>query len=200
MPMSRPRSRVICRSVCARRSMPPNCARCRGPPRGCGREPHERQRGHRLARTAFAHQPEDLPFADSQPKETSGQDRMLGPMDSDRLRTESSVMSAPSAVVQPVAQTVAQKVQPEDGQHDCETGKIATCGASVTMVCASASMRPQLGVGAGHRGPHRTGPPRPGCPARTGWCPARSRGSRCWAGCVRRKCAPAPAHGLLPRG
>gem|GEM_PF-3299478 len=108
-----------------------------------GQQAHDRQRRHGLARAAFADQPGDL--AGRQCQVDAAQDLMradadgqLAGLDHGDLRNLGSSASRNPSPSRFRPSTVTTMASP---------GMMATCGASDTMVCASASIRPQLGVG-----------------------------------------------------
>ena len=114
--------------------------------RRLGQKADDAERGHRLARAAFAHEPKDLARCKGQGN--LGQDRPRA--DGDREVGEGEQVH----VTRPLSRGSSASRSPSPSRLSPRTvstiaipGNSATCGASVTIVCASASIRPQLGVG-----------------------------------------------------
>jgi hypothetical protein len=116
-----------------------------GGARGMGQKLHHRQRGHRLARTGFADQPHHLTGRDGElhalqdRRVADGQRQVLDVEQAHRCRRDfGSRMSAMPSPRRFSPSTVTTMAMP---------GKIAIHGATTMRVCASNSMRPQLGIG-----------------------------------------------------
>ena len=112
-------------------------------PRGARQQPHDRQRRQRLAAAGFAHQPGDLARCQiqrdiAQEGDIRQRDRQVAKADHRRaLSLGSSASRSPSP----------SRFRPSTVSRMARPGKTATWGARVIMVWASASIRPQLGVG-----------------------------------------------------
>ena len=116
-----------------------------GGARGMRQKPHHRQRGHRLARAGFADQPHDLAGRDGKlhvfedRRVADGQRQVVDFQQAHRCRRDfGSRMSAMPSPRRFSPSTVTTIAMP---------GKIAIHGATTMRVCASNSMRPQLGIG-----------------------------------------------------
>ena len=107
---------------------------------------HRRQRGHGFARAAFAGHGHDLSGIDGQGDimqdvEPVDRQRQVGDTQQGHLRVTRSRGSSASRSPSPI------RFSPSTVRIIAKPGTSAICGAMLTMVCASASMRPQEGVG-----------------------------------------------------
>ncbi|MPL75522.1 hypothetical protein SDC9_21346 [bioreactor metagenome] len=117
-----------------------------GAVRALGQEPHHRQRRHRLARARFADKAEDL----ARLKVQRDVAQHLGRADADAEapdRKQAHVSRPRSRGSSASRSPSPRRLSPNTVSTIASPGNSATCGAIATIVCASASIRPQLAVG-----------------------------------------------------
>jgi len=118
-----------------------------GGPRAVGEEPHGRQRGHRLARSALADERMHLARLDRQIdaaqdwRAADGEIELFDREDRRAHRSRRSLGSSTSRSPSP------SRLSPSTVTMIAMPGAIAICGAIAIMVCASDSIRPQLVAG-----------------------------------------------------
>ena len=114
--------------------------------RPLGQQLHRRQRGHGFARAAFAGDGHDLSGVDTEGHalediEPVDRHRQVGDAKQAHIRRTRNRGSSASRSPSPI------RFSPSTVRMIANPGTSAICGAMLTMVCASASIRPQDGVG-----------------------------------------------------
>ena len=112
--------------------------------RAMRQQAHDRQRRHRLARAALADQPGDPPGFQLQVNVAQNGAAMDGDGQVPRLDHACITFSRGSSASRSPS---PKRFSPSTVRKMQRPGMTATWGARVTKVCASASIRPQLGVG-----------------------------------------------------